>query len=495
MATAEQFSNELWRLNNLYHIKDKSGKKTDFRLNWAQKDFVENMWYKDVILKARQLGMTTFIQIFMLDRCLFNSNKSAGVIAHNKEDAQKFFKNIIKFAYECLPAVLRQSITARNDSAGELVFSNGSSIRVGTSLRSGTYQYLHISEFGKLCAKFPERASEVISGALNTVARDQFVFIESTAEGSYGRFFEMCKDAEEARNTSQPLTKMDYKFHFFPWWKHPDYVLHETVQITEKQNEYFNSLKVHGIDLGDERKAWYVKKEKEQKNKMKQEYPSIPAEAFETVSELAVYGEEIGEVIKEERLCNLPVNKSKPIDLFLDIGKSVKAETTSVWGMQDNDPWHDFILYYQAALKTVGAYVNDLHKMADDLGVRIGRWFIPHDANSQKDYEIKTFKDRLVTAGVDDKLIVVVAKIDSVKVGIDQMKEAFTKCRFDKERTKDGWTALTSYNYEWDEKRSIIGAPIHNWASHPSDAIRQYAQGYYPVNNIKPIKLEFASEW
>ena len=495
MTKVEQLSRQVWRLDNLYYIKNKSGRKIRFKLNWAQKKLLEEMWYKNVILKARQLGMTTFIQIFMLDRCLFNSNKSAGVIAHNKEDAQKFFKNIIKFSYDQLPEVLRNNITAENNSAGELSFSNGSSIRVGTSLRSGTYQYLHVSEFGKLCAKYPERASEVITGSLNTVDKDQFVFIESTAEGAHGHFFSMCKDAEELQNTSQKLTNMDYKFHFFPWWEHPDYVLNEEVQYTASQADYFESLRSHGIELSNERKAWYVKKEKEQKQKMKQEYPSIASEAFEQVSEFAVYGVEIGEVIKENRLCTLPVNKIKPVDVFFDIGKSTKAETTSVWFMQDNDPWFDFVDYYQASLKTVGGYVNDIQAKAQELGVRVSRWFIPHDGENQADHSIKTFKSRLIASGILADRIVVVKKTSDLKVGIDQVKEKFSRCRFDKERTKKGWLALCSYNYEWDEKRSIIGAPIHNWASHPSDAFRQFAQGYYAEGKIAHKPVVFASEW
>ncbi len=152
-----------WRLNNLYYIKDKNGDVVLFKCNWAQTLLYKNMWYLSCILKARQLGMTTFIQLFMLDRCLFNDNQNAGIVAHTKEDAEAFFDDKIKFAYDRLPKDLQTARTATSDSKRHLRFSNGSQIRVGTSLRSGTYQYVHVSEFGKLCAKFPDKASEVIS--------------------------------------------------------------------------------------------------------------------------------------------------------------------------------------------------------------------------------------------------------------------------------------------------------------------------------------------
>lgn len=415
----------------------------------------------------------------MLDRCLFNSNINAGVIAHNRDDAQKFFKDKIKFAYDNLPGQLKSMRPAANDSAGELSFNNGSSIRVGTSLRSGTYQYLHISEFGKVCAKFPDKAEEIKTGALNTVEAGQFVFIESTAEGDYGDFYDMCMQYKDY--PQDQLTKMDYRFFFFPWHSHPDYILDEAVDIPADLISYFYDLEsANDFSLSEAQKAWYSKKKITQKNKMKQEYPSTPEEAFEQISEYAVYGKEIGNVIETGRLCSLPVHAGKPVDLFLDIGKSKKTPTTAIWFMQDNDPWHDFIDFYQETLKTVAEYVADVRAK----GYNIGRWFIPHDADKQLDYDIKTFKTRLIEAGVSEDSIVVIDRIDRLETGIDMMKAAFPVCRFDKNRTSDGWKALKAYRYSWDERKAIMGEPVHDWASHPADSIRQYAQGYVKVNDI-----------
>lgn len=488
MATRTDLANPYWRLNNLYYIKDKKGNKVKFHLNWAQKILYTQMWFLCIVLKARQLGMTTFIQIFMLDRCLFNSNVNAGVIAHNKDDAQKFFKDKIKFAYDSLPDYLKSRISAKNDSANELMFSNGSSIRVGTSLRSGTYQYLHISEFGKLCAKFPDKAQEIVTGALNTVDAGQFIFIESTAEGDYGAFYDLCQ--ESMRMDQKDLTKLDYKFFFFPWFEHPDYELDADVSIPPDLDAYFLSLERDlGIEISKNKKNWYAKKKITQKNKMQQEYPSTPDEAFEQISELAVYGEEIGMVLDENRRLNLPANKSKPVDLFFDIGKSRKTESTCVWFMQYNDPWYDFVDYYQNSLKTVGTYVKDIK----DKGYNIGTWYIPHDGENQSDHSLKTFKDRLIDAGVDRNNIVVVDRVDRVKTGIDMTKEKFSSCRFDEVRTKEGWKALKAYRYSWDEKRSVIGEPVHDWASHPSDSFRQFGQGYVFREQKKYERIKYSS--
>lgn len=50
---------------------------------------------------------------------------------------------------------------------------------------------LHISEYGKICNKYPDKAREIQTGALNTVAPESEVFIESTAEGNSGYFYDM----------------------------------------------------------------------------------------------------------------------------------------------------------------------------------------------------------------------------------------------------------------------------------------------------------------
>ena len=55
------------------------------------------MHYLSLILKARQLGFTTFIQLIMLDAYVFISNIRAGTIAHNLNDAETIFRDKVKF--------------------------------------------------------------------------------------------------------------------------------------------------------------------------------------------------------------------------------------------------------------------------------------------------------------------------------------------------------------------------------------------------------------
>lgn len=485
----EKLNDPWWRLNNLYWIQDDKGKKVKFKPNWAQKFLYNNMWFLCIILKARQLGFTTFIQLFMLDRCLFNDNVSAGVVAQNREAAEDFFKNKIKFAYDNLPEWLKKERGKKSDSKRMLEFTNGSKIVVGTSLRSGTYQYLHISEFGKICATRPDRAEEIISGSINTVAAGCFIFIESTGEGAYGSFYDMCMDAL-GMNLDE-LTELDFKFFFFPWWKHPKYILKAKVEPTEQQAEYFNKIEEsENVTLTDEQKAWYIKKKKTQKGKMTQEYPSVPQEAFETISEHAVYGEEFKAMREEGRIKDsIPIDPLAPVHTFWDLGQS-KTDATCLWFMQEVRGEFNFIDYYQNTKKPVGHYA----KMLKDRGYNYGIHHIPHDGN-KNDASLVTYKGRLKEAGIQEDSVKIVPKISLVSIGVDQTKQKLPFCNIDKNKCAHGLSAMERYEKDYNVKQGVYTGYVHNWASHPSDAFRQFGQGYTGIEK-KVTSLNFnSSAW
>lgn len=215
--------NRLWRLNNLYYVKDKNANKVQFRLNWMQQHLFDNLHNFNIILKARQLGCTTFFALYFLDMCLWNTNLNAAIIADLAKNSREIFIDKVKYAYDNLNPVIKSLVQAYRDSATEMRFSNGSVFRVSTSLRSGTVQLLHISEFGKICRESPQKANEIISGAVNTVQIGQFITIESTAEGRDGHFYRMVKDAQDKQDKGSDLGPLDFKLFFYPWWKEKTY--------------------------------------------------------------------------------------------------------------------------------------------------------------------------------------------------------------------------------------------------------------------------------
>lgn len=281
-----RLADRAWRLENLYWVINEKGELVRFKLRDAQRWLLSNMHWKNILLKARQLGFTTFICIFLLDYALFNKNKQIGIIAHTQTDATTIFRKV-KVAWDYFPTVVKDYIKLETtgDSKVEYEFTNGSVMRISTSLRSGTYQAVLITEFGKICARFPDKAEEIITGTL-PAANKGLVFIESTAEGEEGPYYDMVMEAMEAKRLRKPLSIKEYKFFFFPWYQNPENAIPLPPQtnlapIDENTRNYLQHvIDNQKIQLTEEQCYWYFLEQKTQKAKMKQEHPSSPEEAF-----------------------------------------------------------------------------------------------------------------------------------------------------------------------------------------------------------------------
>lgn len=476
-----------WRLNNLYWITTgQGGQKVVFKMNWAQRLLYRNMWYMNIILKARQLGMSTFILIFILDACLFNKNTKAGVIAHTKDDVKVLFRDKIKFAYDNLDPFIRNSITSKTDSANELVFSNGSSVRVGTSMRSGTLQILHVSEFGKICKKYPEKAREIVTGSFETVHPGQMIFVESTAEGREGYFYDMSVEAKQLfqqikAGTRKELSMLDFKIHFYPWWKHPYNVLHpEGTIIPPKLKKYFEEkILAKGIKLTAGQMAWYAKKWKTLGSDMLREHPATFSEAFERVVEGAFYGEEIAKARLAGRIGHFAHNPGMEVETWWDLGVN---DHTSIWFTQTFGNTINVIDYYENSGEGVRHYIETLEQRAEEEGYKYGRHTWPHDGGHMEFGTGQTRKDRAMELG----LRVHVSERGGLQDGIEQCRNTIPMCCFDEEKAYDGLTHLENYRKEWDENLGTWRkTPRHDIHSHGSDAFRTLAMNHYAVATAK----------
>ena len=89
---------------------------------------------------------------------------------------------------------------------------------------------------------------------------------------------DLCEAAQVKRRTDTPLTPLDFKFFFFPWWKAPEYAIDPwRVVIGEPMQKYFATLEAtEGIHLTPSQRAWYQKKAETQLADMRREYPSKP---------------------------------------------------------------------------------------------------------------------------------------------------------------------------------------------------------------------------
>jgi hypothetical protein len=481
-----KLSDPMWRICSgaLYKIivkgdGDDDGLVLPFKPNRAQRRFIARLHHRNIILKARQLGFTTLICIVWLDHALFNSNSRCGIIAQDRETAESIFTDKVRFAYDNLPDVLRAQMPLKKATATELRFAhNNSMIRVATSVRGGTIHRLHVSEMGKIGAKYPEKAKEVMTGSIPAVPKSGILVIESTAEGQEGEFYDLSQRAIAVKQTGRKLTERDYRFHFFAWWEAPEYEMDpDGVIISEKDHEYFNAKEAEiGEPIGIRKRAWYVAtRDTDYPNnpeRMWQEYPSTPKEAFQRSLEGTYYPNEFTLARKENRITTVPWVKSIPVNTFWDIGLN---DEMAIWFHQRIGAQNRFIRYYENSGEAFAHYVAYMQS----LGYVWGKHFLPHDGDTERLGVAKNWTPRQMLEDLGVRSIEIVPRIDRVQTGIQMVRDVFGSCWFDETGCKDGLIHLENYRKEWDDRLQVWkDQPRHDKASNGADAFRGFAQGF-----------------
>ena len=482
----------VWRIcdSGMYRImiKDVEGTPSGtipFKANDTQRRFIEALHYRNITLKARQLGMTTLVCLMWLDYALFNRNVRCGIVAQDDNSATAFFRDKVKFAYDNLDPELKKMFPLRSSNTNELLFAhagkNGeqedSGIRVATSFASATLHRLLISEYAKICAKFPERANEVVIGTIPTVPENGIIIIESTGEGAEGDFFDRVKKAEKLQQENRALNAKDFCLHFFPWFIDSQYEMEPAgVLITPELLRYFADVeKEMGVTLTPRKRAWYAATLEgtfsgNQEEKMFSQYPSTPAEPFHVSTEGNYYRKEMAVARKQGRMCRIP-SVDVPVNCFLDIGNSDGCAIVyhQQVGMEDR-----FIGYYEAHGEKLGVYAKELQSR----GFIYNKIFLPHDADHQRlsDHN-KSIKEMLedLLPGIAFEIV---PKIGDLNTGIQMVRSCFGSAWFDVESAKGLISALDRYQKRWNraDGRYSDEPNKSNGASEGADAFRQWAQ-------------------
>ncbi len=273
-----------WRYSYLYKITNKESKLITFSPNSVQK-FVrahelhlrkEYGVVRLVILKGRQLGMTTYNLIKALDRVLFYRNQTVVIIPHLAKDEQDFFDNIQalyknipeRIADERYPGGVWVKPKPKYSTRKEMIFEGmNSTIQIKSQTRGKTVSHLHITELA-----FNENASKMMTGALPSMPENADIIIESTANGIGNYYYNLWNS-----NVDNP----DPEFHclFVPWYLEDRY-------RSDRHRDIPGELKTLKRIFADgtidqEQVNWYVKMYNSLEGMdVLQEYPSTPEEAF-----------------------------------------------------------------------------------------------------------------------------------------------------------------------------------------------------------------------
>ncbi|MNQ63178.1 hypothetical protein D3C85_775520 [compost metagenome] len=491
-----------WRIHSgqLYQVMTKSANDegetiVPFKPNRAQRRFLARLWYRNVILKARQLGFTTLVAILWLDHALFNENQRCVIVAQDLDKAGEIFRDKVLLAYDRLPLHVRLLKPVVSRTADEIMFANNSAVKVSTSARGGTPHRLHVSEMGKIGAKFPHKAKEIATGSFTAVPIDGIIIVESTAEGQEGRFYKLVSDAMETADTGHKLTVREHRFHFFPWHEEPGYVLDARVVMSKEDDEYFHKIEaLIGKAITPQQRAWYVSTRKSDysgdEELMWQEYPSTPEEAFQVSTDGTYYAKQLTAIRKSKRVGFYPYVEGFPVYTFWDIGAS---DGTGIWLMQDIRGECRFIVYIEGWGESYGFFITILQSR----GYTWGTHYVPHDAGHKRQQATDVIApiDTLTTMGLGGSWQVV-DRVEDVNTGIQMTRQKLSMATFNEAGCKKGLVHLGLYRKEWDEKAGTWrNKPRHDEHSEAADALRQWGQAYYIRAQVKPGRPTALGSW
>jgi len=164
----------------------------------------------DIILKSRQLGISTLVAGYSLWLMLFQKDKNVLCIATKQETAKNMVTKV-KFMFENLPSWLK--IPAEENNKLTLRLSNGSQVKAvsaaGDAGRSEAVSLLIIDE-----AAFIDGISEIWASAQQTLATGGGAIVLSTPFGTGNWFHQTWVKAEAGENDFLPIK--------LPWYVHPE---------------------------------------------------------------------------------------------------------------------------------------------------------------------------------------------------------------------------------------------------------------------------------
>jgi phage terminase large subunit len=204
------------------------------------------------------------------------------------------------------------------------------------------------------------------------------------------------------------------------------------------------------------------------KKKDYESYKNVWEGECRRIVEGAIYRAELERMESEGRIGNVPYERHLQVHTAWDLGV---GDATAIWFYQKVAREIRLIDYHEASGEGLPYYAQVLREKK----YLYGEHYAPHDIGVR---EFSTGTSRIDTAaslGID----FVTVKNDRLEDGIHAVRMLFDKCWFDREKCRAGLKALRSYRWERNEKlNEFKPRPVHDFASHGSDALRYLAVSY-----------------
>lgn len=194
------------------------------------------------------------------------------------------------------------------------------------------------------------------------------------------------------------------------------------------------------------------------------------------------YGHLLNKAKEDSRICHLPLNPTRPVDTFWDIGVGDKC---TIWFRQKIGAVYNYVHYYEYNGEGVQFYKNILDALAapegvttmvkdgkgrlipmDGRGFRYGRHVWPHDGKVTEFGTGVTRQETAAKLGLRVEIQHKQSIDDRIQAGRTRIQISF----FDERYCKRGLECIYNYQKEWDDKKQMFKeTPLHDWSSHGAD--------------------------
>lgn len=217
-------------------VRDRHGKVRPLEANRVQQEFEKHRKQWNIVLKARQMGVTTWVAARMFMKTITTRGVLTVQVAQTREAAEGIFRMVQRF-WEQLPKEAREGPLRRSRAnTGMMCFPElDSEFRILSAGDEGagrglSIQNLHLSEV----SRWPGDAQETLAGLRAALSPSGELVIESTPNGAYGCFYSEWNHALE-NGTAR---------HFFPWWMEEAYVAAAVTDFTDEERAL---VAAHGL--------------------------------------------------------------------------------------------------------------------------------------------------------------------------------------------------------------------------------------------------------
>jgi hypothetical protein len=263
-------------ISSLLRVRGKSRGLVRLKPNRAQQEFSRTCTTRNIVLKARQMGITTYVAARFFIQTITRPGTMTVQVAHDQESAEEIFKIVHRF-WENLPEGMKRGALIRSRAnVRQMVFPRlDSEYRVATAAdvnagRGLTIHNLHCSEV----ARWLREPAEALASLRAAVPNDGEIVLESTPNGAAGVFYEEWQHAQET----------GYTKHFFPWWYDDGYRDKSgAVGIDALTSEEEDLVRRAG--LSDAQIAWRRTNRAQLRGLAAQEYAEDPISCFRASGE------------------------------------------------------------------------------------------------------------------------------------------------------------------------------------------------------------------